>query len=434
MMRTGKRAIAAVTLALATTLALAACSSSTGPSTAPSQTGTESAAPAEPATLTITTWRRDEPGIKDWWVEYAAAFEKEHPNVTVEVENIAFADYVSAWTARGAGGSGRTSVDTPLPAPTVPAWAAGGLLRPVDDRIAGTDIEKLWPESQSVFQWDGSTYGVLLVNYPFLLFYNEEILADAGIEVPTTAEELTAAIDKLTTGDQFGYTVTADNSVNFIREALKFQTGLGAKWAEPGTWRWTDPAVAAVDVWRNAAKHAPRGVDVNASRQAFLDGNVAMMIEGPYFIAAAQKASSPKAEGKLHVAPVPFETTPGDVSLGFALPAEGNEANEDLAWAFIDGAASEQWQSRYAELTSSTVARPGASDVLASNPDAAVGAKAQAEAVPVVPMNLQGLRTRYADFVSIAAPVFHQLIDTDVDTATALADLTAQLEAEKLLP
>src|SRR5690606_26040116 len=139
------------------------------------------------------------------------------------------------------------------------------------------------PSTQEVFQWDGNTYGVLLVDYPFLLFYNEQLLDDAGVEVPTTADEFLQAIDTLTDGDRFGFAVVADNTTNFIREMLTFLTGMGATWATPGEWNWTDPeVVAGVDAWRSAAKNAPQGVDVNAKRQAFLDGNVAMIIDGPF--------------------------------------------------------------------------------------------------------------------------------------------------------
>lgn len=432
-MRITRRMAGVVALTLTSALALAACGSSESPD---DDAETPAAGEqAEPVTITVTTWRRDEAGIKDWYAEYVAAFENEHPGVTVEVENIAFADYVATLTTRLTAGAGPTVIDVPQPTTTLPAWAAGGLLKPIDDLLEGTEIADLWPETQQVFEWDGNTYGVLLVDYPFLLFYNEQLLADAGVEVPTTTDELLDAIEALTGGDDFGFAVVADNSTNFIREMLTFLAGMEAEWATPGEWSWTDPAVVAgVDAWRTAAKNAPQGVDVNAKRQAFLDGHVAMMIDGPYYVSAAKNNAAADVAGNLHVARAPFDTTPGDVSLGFALPAEGDAATEELAWEFIQGAASEQWQARYAELTSSTVTRPGASEVLTGDPDAAVAVEEKDVAVAVIPMNLQGLRARYADFVTIASPLLHQLVDTDASTADVLAQLQSALEAEDLLP
>lgn len=424
----------ALVLALASTLGLAACSSDEEPS------GEDSPEPSagetiEEVTLTITTWRRDETGIKDWYSEYVEWFESEHPGVTIEIENIPAADYVSTLTTRLTAGQGPTIIDIPWPTTTVPAWAEGGLLLPIDDLLADTEIPDMWPASQDVFKWGGETYGVLLADYPFLMFYNEQLLADAGLELPTTPEEFLSAVQKLTTGEKFGFAITADNSTNFFREVAIFLAGEGATWATPGEWHWTDAdVVAAVDDFRTAAKLAPRGVDQAAKRQAYLDGNVAMMFDGPFYLAAAQANAGPEAQGKLHAAAMPFPITPGDVSLGYALPAEGDPATRDLAWEYIVGAASEEWQTRYAEVTQSTVTRPGSSDILADNPEASVAVEEKEDAVTVVPMNLEGLRARYSDFMNIVAPAFHELINTDVDTAQALAALQQKLEQEGLLP
>lgn len=434
-MKIKKSVTSALALALASTLVLTACS---GAGSSDSPSGSEKPAggdQADPVTLTVTTWRRDEAGIKDWYVEYVDAFESENPGVTVEVENIAFADYAATLTTRLTAGAGPSIIDIPQPTVTLPAWAAGGLLKPLNDYIEGTEIAELWPSTQEVFQWDGDTYGVLLVDYPFLLFYNEKMLDEAGVEAPTTTEDFLTAIEALTDGEKFGFAAVADNSNNFVREMLTFLTGMDATWATPGQWNWTDPAVVAgVDAWRTAAKNAPQGVDVNAKRQAFLDGNVAMIIDGPYYISAAKTNAGPDVAGHVRVASAPFSTVPGDVSLGFALPAEGDASSEDLAWKFIEGAASEKWQSRYAELTSSTVTRPGSSDVLLSDPDAAVAVEDKDAAVAVVPMNLQGLRANYAEFISIANPMFQKLVAGDAPTADVLAELQAELEAKDFMP
>lgn len=418
-----RREFGAMIVAAMSTAALAACS------------GTSPTDPDGPLTLRVTTWTLNDAGIKDWWPGLIEAFEAEHENVTVEVEQIAFSDYVSTLTTRMTAGSPPDVLHVPLPTSTLPAWAQGGLLLPVSDWLATTDVPDLWPDSQDVFDWGGESYGILAVDYPFLLFYNERLLTDASVDVPTTPEELISAVETLSASDKFGFAVTADNSTNFIRDITIFLTGMGADWAEPGKWHWTEPAVVeAVDAWRTAAKHAPQGTDIATKRQAFLDGNVAMIIDGPYFLAQARSQAGPDAEGQLHVARVPFENTPGDVASGFSLPSEADPALLDTAKAFIEFAVSAEQEERYAELSASTVTRPGASDILAQDPEAAIFIEEHAAAQVVVPSTLESLRAQFADFMTIATPAFHELLDTDTPTADVLSELQSQLESADLLP
>ena len=191
-------------------------------------------------TLKLTTWTATSPGFQEWWPQVESSFEAAHPGVDIQIENIAFADYIRTLTTRFVAGSAPEIVHIPLPTINLPAWAEAGFLAPVDDRLAGTEYEADWPDAQEAIEWKGTSYGLLTVSYGFNFFYNERMFREAGVALPTTPDELRAAAEALTKDGKYGFAVTDDNTVNFMRDALEFVTGFGGEWAKDGSWNWTD--------------------------------------------------------------------------------------------------------------------------------------------------------------------------------------------------
>lgn len=402
---------------------------------APGSAGEGAAAPTK---LTVSTWTANEPGLKDWWPELVAGFEAEHEGVTVDVQQIAFADYQQQITTQLTAGAAPEVLHVPTPTTMLPAWAEAGFLLDMDEFLAGTDILDEWPATQDVMAWDGTNYGVLLVDYGYVLFYNEAILAEAGVAVPESPEELLAAAEKITAlGDAYKpFAITADNSANFIRDALVFATGMGAEWVADGEWNLTDPAVVeAFELWRTMGRDfSPQGTDIGQKREAFLTGNVAMMIEGPFYQATVKGTADPSLVDSFKIGKTPFEVNPGDVSHGLAVPEGLDDATEALALEFVQYASSAEMMSSYSELVTSPVARPGASDALLENPETAVIAEVAADKTPIIDPSLYGLRANYFDFTEIAGASLHRLLASDEDTAAVLKSLQSELEKAAIKP
>lgn len=385
--------------------------------------------------LTITTWTATSPGLKDWWVVVAKKFEETHPGVTVKVENVAFGDYIRTLTTRFVAGSPPTLVHVPLPTINLPAWADAGFLLPVDDKIASTDIAGKWPANQAAMAWNGKNYGVLLVHYGFVFFVNEKMFADAKVAIPTNKEQLLAAAAALTKGGKYGFAVTDDNTVNFMRDALEFVTGNGGAWVKDKAWNFTDPKVVqAIDLWREiATKYSPKGTDINAKRQAFYDGNVAMMIENPSVWPNVAAAAKPDIVGSLHLANMPFDVTPGDVSHGLSIPVGLNNEDAKLAWEFTQLAASPEIMKSYVELVKSPVARPGVDDALRGDRDTQVIANAAAKAVGIIPNDYYGVRAKYSDFSTLLTNALRSILQGS-PTQQTLAKLQDDLTAKGIKP
>ena len=85
----------------------------------------------------------------------------------------------------------------------LPAWAAAGFLAPLDD-VAPEKVaelkQDLAPFALSDVTYNGKVYGLPYYADTISLLYNKKILADAGIPVPQTWEEMTAAAEKLKAG------------------------------------------------------------------------------------------------------------------------------------------------------------------------------------------------------------------------------------------
>ncbi len=59
--------------------------------------------------------------------------------------------------------------------------------------------------------YDGELYGLQPVTNTIAIFYNEDILAKAGVKPPTTWEELKTSAKALTAGKQYGFAFNATN-------------------------------------------------------------------------------------------------------------------------------------------------------------------------------------------------------------------------------
>jgi multiple sugar transport system substrate-binding protein len=391
---------------------------------------------AQETTLRLATWTYRVPGLQEWWPGLISAFEEAHPGVKISVQEIAFADFTRGLTTQFIAGSPPDIVHVPLPTVNLPAWAEAGFLEPLDARIAGTDIETMWPQTQASMSWKDTSYGVLMADYGYVMFYNDALLKAAGVGVPTTPEELLAAAAATTKDGKYGFAITDDRSPNFVREALEFVTGMDGEWSKDGKWNWTDPkVVAALDVWRKlATSYAPRGTDSNAKRTVFTNGDIAIVIENPPSWAFVKSTATPEVLANMHVARVPFPTVPGDTSHGLAIPAGLPEDKAALVWDFIQLAASEKWQTEYARLVKSPVVRPGASDVLKTDPDTAVIVDSSASAKLLIGDGAAGVRANFDAFATILADSLQKLLQSDAPTEQLLGELEQALTAKNITP
>lgn len=379
--------------------------------------------------LDFPTWQAEEPGPAEFWTEAAKAFEAAHPGVTVKKYQVPFREYVDKLTVRFSGGNPPDIVH--LPMRNFPAFAAQGWLRPLDDLVAAAGIKGNYGPLAAEADWDGKPQGVLLMGYGMLLFYNEQLLSEAGVPVPRTPDELLKAIEATTKPDkgQFGWGATTNEHPNIFVDWSSWVTGAGASlFTKEGGYNFTAPeVVAALDQFRAAARNAPKGVSTEAMRQLFMDGKIAMFRDGA-FVASQLKTAPAEVRPHLKVAMMPFPVVPGGTSNSIHIPAKIALERAKLVGDFITMIAQPEWQAKYTLAIKVPAPRKGAftPEMAAADPLLATSAKASEAAVNIFPQT-PAARTNYAQIARLVGEAGIRFVNSDRPTATILKDLQDQL-------
>ncbi|MDT0268408.1 sugar ABC transporter substrate-binding protein [Streptomyces sp. DSM 44915] len=168
----------------------------------------------------------------------------------------------------------------------LPQFAETDGLRPIAD--TGVETDQLSDSSVSLGSFDGVQYGVARSVNSLALIYNTELLAEAGLEPPTTWDELRTAAAALTGGDTYGMAFSASPNADGVYQFLPFFWSAGGD--ETALAEGTGGA-AALQLWKDLVDEgsASRSV-VNWNQQdvndQFLAGRAAMMINGPWQVPA----------------------------------------------------------------------------------------------------------------------------------------------------
>jgi multiple sugar transport system substrate-binding protein len=382
--------------------------------------------------LDFPTWQAEEPGIAQWWKDLIAAYEKKYPDVKVNIQQVPFAQFVKQMTVRFAAGTPPDIVH--LPSRDFASFADQGWLEPLDERLKATDVMQTWTPLESEMKWGGKTQGVLLMGYGSMLFYNEQKLKDAKLDVPKTPDQWLAAMKATTDAGKgnFGLaTITAEHP-NMVVEMASWVIGSGADWLKGGKYNFTDPAVVkAVDNWRQSVTYAPKGTNSAQARQLFIDGKVTFLRDGPWVWGAVAKAPA-DIKPALKIGALPLPVTPGGASNSLHLAVKTDAKKKEAAWRFIEMATTPEWQRRYA-LTGSPAPRKGvltAADI-AQEPQLKVINDEAAKAQNLFP-TVQPVRANYNDFATAVTKSAMKMISTPEPTDKVLAEL--QRELEKTVP
>ncbi|WP_199720198.1 sugar ABC transporter substrate-binding protein [Pseudokineococcus lusitanus] len=215
--------------------------------------------------------------------------------------------------------------------PDVQQLAAAGALAPLDD--LGVSAEGYSEGVVAANSYEGSLYGLQPTTNTLALFYDPAALEAAGVEVPTTWDELRTASAALTEGSRYGLAFSAPPSYEGTWQFLPFMWSNGGDEADIAT-----PEVAeALQLWTDIVEEGSASASVVSWGQEdvndqFIAGNAAMMINGPWQFPVL--AENPDVE--YEVAPLPVPAAGEDVvaPLGGAtwtVPETGDAARQQVA-------------------------------------------------------------------------------------------------------
>ncbi|WP_425956071.1 sugar ABC transporter substrate-binding protein [Xylanimonas sp. McL0601] len=174
--------------------------------------------------------------------------------------------------------------------PAVPDAASSGLLAPASD--VGIDTTGFDANLAGPGTVDGVTYGVPIGANTLGLYYNKDILDNAGVDPAsiTSWDTLNAALEKVTKAGNKGITFAGVAGEEGVFQFLPWFWGSGANLKAPGS----DEAVAAgqlVSDWIGKG-YAPKSAltdNQSASWDLFLTGQYAFAENGSWFAKAASE-------------------------------------------------------------------------------------------------------------------------------------------------
>jgi arabinogalactan oligomer/maltooligosaccharide transport system substrate-binding protein len=192
-----------------------------------------------------------------------------------------------------------------------PAFAKKGFFLPLDGTEALADQAKFQPSLIEQAKYDGKTYGVPLVTDTLALVYNKALFEKAGLDgAPTTWADLktdAGTIKKKTGVDGYWGSTQAYYAQSFL-----YGEGTDTVDADAKKITVASPeAKKAYKTWQglfdgNGLHKADTTADAYAHIQdAFVNGKVAAIVQGPWEITNFYKGSAFKDKGNLGIATVP---------------------------------------------------------------------------------------------------------------------------------
>ncbi|MFF2481691.1 ABC transporter substrate-binding protein [Paenibacillus sp. NPDC058071] len=346
-----KKAINVIIVSALLTLLLAACGSanekpeSTAPASGESQEG-------KPVTISFMHFKSD---FTDGVAKIVEQFENENPLIKVNVQPVKYDDYYTLLKTKLASGD-IVDVFTLNAGANTKLFSDGGYLEDLTGKPFLADFEEAVLKSQST---DGKNYVMPINANPIAVFYNKQIFADLGLEIPRTYDALIAAAKKIkeagktpfalgwkdpwtmsmwVTRDMPSNSALVNNQPDFFE---KLETG-SVKFADnPATRTMIEHAQQLFEL----GNKDQLGVDYNGAVDLFAKGDVGMMYMGTWPLVDIQK-KNPDLYNNMGYFPYPFSNDESLNKLEFnpdaSIAINTKSPNKEAAEKFLTFLASKE--------------------------------------------------------------------------------------------
>lgn len=343
-----KRLAVTLATALAAALVLTACGTSDTPSP-------DDASGERPTgTLQIAHWDFLAPAYGETMQDIIKAYEEDNPGATIETVGIIRADYETKLKIQLSSGGGPdifTMADTFLP-----EVAQAGKLVPLDDTFS-EEVRETMNSSNDGGIWDDKQVAITWQIAPYAFLWNKDILEAAGVEPPTTPEELVEAA--IAIKENTGITGFA------VRHRLAEETPW---WVDFNNWPqgfgggWSDGSQLTIDSKENVAALTAYkevfdsgafavGADASTFRTMFSEGQLGMMIDATGSPPAMISEKVPSTSILSSALPFP---EPYTSQVGIFMGINSNSKNIPLAQDFMNWFLGKQTQQAISEVIGNT--------------------------------------------------------------------------------
>lgn len=211
--------------------------------------------------------------------------------------------------------------------------------------------------------WDGEYYGMPLGAYYYIMHYRTDVLEAAGIEPPTTLDELIAAVEAVhdPANEMYGFSAGYRRGAPVVHDSLAYYIGLGGAVlrdfpSDLTPNMDTELANRVYEFYKSMLDFAPPGAinfDFRERREPFQQGRVALVGNWSSSSAAFEdpRNSVEAVIGNVGHSYMPKASPDADPVVpfgGWALVMNADSANKEAAWEFMRWLSSPEIQKVYA--------------------------------------------------------------------------------------
>lgn len=312
---------------------------------------------AEPVTLQLLTMKQA--AYSDTHInEMVAKFMEANPEITVQVTFVPYESLHDKIVTDQASGSGMYDVvlvDEIWPV----EFAATNYIVPINDRITSEMRAGVSQALLDILKVGDNCYGLPWILDTKFLFYNKDMLAEAGYDnPPATWDELVAQARAIKQKGICKYPIAwswAQAEALICDYAQLVYSFGGEILALDGTAKVnTDGALDALNFMRQTISDGITNPNSTTYleedvRKILSEGKAAFTLNWTYVFAMANDPATSQVPGQIGIAPTPAGPAgPVGVSGSMGLSVTGSSTHPDQAWKLIDFLCSEANQKQYA--------------------------------------------------------------------------------------
>jgi multiple sugar transport system substrate-binding protein len=284
-------------------------------------------------------------------------FMDSHPNIKIERSAVNFNDFVQLLVQGAA--AGELPDIALIDNPDFHRFAALGVLADLTDKIdAWGEADLYFPGHWGSTVFNGVNYGIPCFSNCLAWWTNTTMREEAGIEVPTTWDELREAAKALTSREHYGAAVSGRHTEE---GAFQFEAFLWSAGSDLATIN-DEGGQKALQLWVDLVNEGSMsqgilGMGQWAVKDEFGNRRAAMMLNGPWNIPDMQ-ASYPDV--KWEVSAIPMDKAPSSILGGENYGITKDSPNVDAAWEYV---AWTQQPDNYSRFIKELAMFPSRSDV-----------------------------------------------------------------------
>ena len=273
---------------------------------------------------TLVFWHSFSEGVRlEQMKKNVAAFQKENPNITFNVEVYPWADFTTKWKLGVS--TGELPDVSSVQHTQLPLMNRAGILYGVDTVIDSIGRDKFYENTLRYITVDGKALAIPFYNIARVLWYRKDILAKNGITPPKTWDEYKSLAVKLNSPpDYFGQVVPLSKNAGEPGAWLySYVISRGKSFiSDDGKIKLTIPEVYDgvrfwIDMYHAASPEGSLNYGTTETSNLWYQGKTAFDINTGFHIDGILR-NSPQLDGKIGAVLLPKPTADSKYPSGFA--------------------------------------------------------------------------------------------------------------------